>query len=135
MSDSPVNALLAAMVSVLLAEPSITALIGADGFRDRRLMRAAEPYLMFGEVTVNDLSTDGDGLIECLVSIQAWSSLSRRQVEMLAGQVRTVLSDAALTLTGAVLISLLPVKTVSRREAKTQLYVGEVQMRAVVTPA
>ncbi|KAA3519642.1 DUF3168 domain-containing protein [Agrobacterium vitis] len=131
-THSPVNDLLTAMTAAALADTGIAAIIGADGMKDRRLLRSAQPYLMVGEVTVTDLSTDDDGLVEALVSLQAWSSLSRREAESLAAMVRAVLQDAALPLAHARLIALRHIKTVSRREAKTGLYLAELQFRAVI---
>lgn len=129
---SPINSLLRAMTSALLANATVLGMVGPDGIKDRRLLFSAEPYVMVGDVESKDLSTDGDGLLECFVTLQVWSSTSRREVETLADLLRDLLHDAALTLDGATLVSILHVKTVSRREAKTALYLAEVQFRAVL---
>jgi hypothetical protein len=129
---SPVNDLLTSITSTLLGNAALLRMVGADGIKDRRQLRSNQPYLMVGEVETTDLSTDGDRLLESLVTLQAWSSISRRETEALADLLRDLLQDAALSLTSATLVSLTHLKTVSRREAKTALYVAEVQFRAVV---
>lgn len=129
---SPVNSLLRAMTSALQANATVRTMIGSDGIKDRRLLRSAQPYVMVGEVESKDLSTDGDGLLECHVTLQAWSSTSRREVEVLADLLRHLLQDADLPLDQACLVSIIHVKTVSRREVKTALYLAEVQFRVVV---
>lgn len=129
---SPVNSLLRAITGTLLQNTTVLGIIGPDGMKDRRLLRTAQPYLMVGDVESKDLSTDGDGLLECFVTLQAWSSTSRREVEVLADLLRNLLHDADLALAQASLVSILHVKTVSRREVKTALYVAEVQFRVVI---
>lgn len=130
--SSPVNELLTTMTSALLNNVAVLKIIGADGIKDRRQLRSNQPYLMVGEVETTDLSTDGDRLLESLITLQGWSSTSRRETEALADLLRDLLHDAALTLTSATLVSITHVKTVSRREAKTALYVAEVQFRAIM---
>ena len=129
---SPVNQLLTAMTTAILADAGISALVGPDGIKDRRLLRSPEPYLTIGDVTVTDLSTDDDGLAEAQVMLQAWSSMSRREAEALAALVRGLLQDAALPLATASLVSLRHLKTVSRRDIKTGLFLAEQQWRAVI---
>lgn len=129
---SPVNELLTVITSTLLNNAILLRMIGADGIKDRRLLRTSQPYLMVGEVETTDQSTDGDLLLESLVTLQAWSSTSRREAETLADLLRDMLHDAALPLAQSTLISLIHIKTVSRREAKTALYVADVQFRAVM---
>jgi hypothetical protein len=129
---SPVNKLLSTITSTLLQNTTVLSMIGRDGIKDRRLLRSAQPYVMVGDVESNDLSTDGDGMMECYVTLQAWSSTSRREVEVLADLLRALLQDADLTLGSASLVSIIHVKTVSRREVKTALYVAEVQFRVVI---
>ncbi|MBB4954486.1 hypothetical protein H4S14_002963 [Agrobacterium vitis] len=129
---SPVNELLTSITSTLLGNNTLLRMVGPDGIKDRRLLRSSQPYLMVGEVESNDLSSDGDRLLECYLTLQAWSSTSRREAETLADLLRDLLHDAALPLTHATLVSIIHTKTVSRREAKTGLYVAEVQFRAVV---
>lgn len=129
---SPVNQLLTAMTAAIRADADITALVGADGVKDRRLLRSPEPYLTVGDVTVTDLSTDDDGLLEAQVALQAWSSVSRREAEALAALVRDLLQDATLPLATASLVSLRHLKTTSRRDVKTGLFLAEQQWRAVI---
>ncbi|OLP46868.1 DUF3168 domain-containing protein [Rhizobium oryziradicis] len=129
---SPVNSLLRAITGTLLQNTTVLGIIGNDGMKDRHLHRTAQPYLMVGDVESKDLSTDGDGLLECFVTLQAWSSTSRREVEVLADLLRNLLHDADLALAQASLVSIVHVKTVSRREVKTALYLAEVQFRVVI---
>ncbi|MCD2172028.1 DUF3168 domain-containing protein [Rhizobium sp. C4] len=127
------SALSAAIVSALNANAALTAIIGANAIHDRLLTKAAMPYVVLREITSSEWGADNDGGLEHQIALDAWSSRpGHREAETMAGLIRQSLDNAQLTLTGGVtLVSLLHVKTRTRREAKTDAHVAEMVFRAV----
>ena len=129
----PQSALSAAICSALGANAALTAIIGPNAIHDRLLTKAAMPYVVLRDITSIEWGADNDGGLEHQITLDAWSSLSgHREAQTVAGLVRTNLDNASLTLSGGVtLVSLLHVKTRTRREAKTDAHVAEMVFRAV----
>jgi hypothetical protein len=126
------NALLVAIHARLSNDAALVALIGADGIRDRLLPRPALPCIVFGEVETRDYSTATEAGEEHRLTLEVWSEAEgRRQAEEIAGRLRELLHDAALPLSGHVLVSLSHLRTTSARQAKTKLFKAELQFRAV----
>ncbi|MEN3146771.1 DUF3168 domain-containing protein [Neorhizobium sp. IRAMC:178] len=126
------NALLQAIHQTLAGDAALTAIIGADGIRDRLLPRAKLPCVVFGEMETRDFSTASEAGEEHLLVLEIWSDgEGRRQAQEIAGIVHGLLHDAALVLEGAVLVNLLQVSMRTRREPKTKLYLAEMRFRAV----
>ena len=126
------NALLQAIHQMLANDAALTAIVGADGIRDRLLPRAKLPCVVFGELETRDFSTASEAGEEHLLVLEIWSDgEGRRQAQEIAGLVHSLLHDAALTLEGAVLVNLLQVGTRTRREPKTKFYLAEMRFRAV----
>ncbi len=129
------NALQAAVVEHLAADPDVLAIIGAGRIFDRLITRAEPPYLLMGEMTTTDFSTGDGAASEHRFEIEAWTKQNgRRQAVELADAVRAALHDAGLTLEGAVLINLRHERTVSRRAPRTGLHVARLRFRAVTEP-
>lgn len=128
---SPANALLTAVYDRLAGNATLLSLTGG-GIHDRRLERIDMPYLVIGSVETADFSTGSEGGLEITIVLEAWSATSRREAEVMADAVRGLLHEADLNLAGAELVSLRHRRTVSRREAKTALFVAEMRFRAVV---
>ncbi|MGK6315246.1 DUF3168 domain-containing protein [Neorhizobium sp. DT-125] len=126
------NALLAAIHQRLAGDAALAAIVGTDGIRDRLLPRPVLPCIVFGEMETRDYSTSTEGGEEHFLTLEIWSDgEGRREAQEIAGLVRGLLHDAALTLTGAVLVSLLQVSMRTRREPKTRFYLAEMRFRAV----
>jgi hypothetical protein len=126
------NALLQAIHQTLSDDAALTAIVGADGIRDRLLPRAKLPCVVFGELETRDFSTASEAGEEHLLVLEIWSDgEGRRQAQEIAGLVHALLHDAALALEGAVLVNLLQVGTRTRREPKTKFYLAEMRFRAV----
>lgn len=127
------NLLLQAIFARLAGAAALTALIGANGVRDRLVAGSKLPCLVLGELDSRDFSTATEPAEEHFLTIEVWSDVSgRRQALDIAGLVASLLQDAALVLGGgAVLVNLEHSSTVSRREAKTKLFLAEVKLRAV----
>jgi hypothetical protein len=129
---SAANALLQAIHQRLSADVALTGMIGPDGIRDRLLPRAALPCIVFGDMETRDFSTSTEHGEEHLLTLEIWSEgEGRRQAQTIAGLVRSLLDDAALTLDGFSLVSLLQTGVRARREPKTRFYGAEMRFRAV----
>ncbi len=135
--NDPQSALSAAIVSTLNANAALIAIIGQNAIHDRLLTKAAMPYVVLREITSTEWGADNDGGLEHQIALDAWSSTAgHREAETIAGLVRQSFDNARLTLSGGVtLVSLLHVKTRTRREAKTDAHVAEMVFRAVTTGA
>lgn len=131
--STPINELLFAINSKVMAEPVLLQLLGGAGLKDRRLARAAGAELMVGEVKVADLSTDEDETLEVILTLSAFAATGRRDVEAIAARLRLALDNAALSLATYQLVSLQHQKTTSKREEKTQAFRADLTLRAVVT--
>ena len=129
---SAVNELLVALQAHLRVDAALGALIGPDGLRDRRVLGLDLPALLLGNVEARDFSTASEAGLECLLTLEAWSAVGRREVEAVADAVRGLLDDAELSLPAHRLVSLRHRRTVSRREVKTGFFVAEMSFRAVV---
>lgn len=126
------NALLQAVHQRLFDDESLTAIIGPDGIRDRLLPRPALPCIVFNDMETRDFSTGTEGGEEHILTLQIWSeSEGRKQTHEIAGLVRGLLHDTALSLQGAILVSLLHSSSRSRREPKTKYHLTEMRFRAV----
>lgn len=133
----PQSALSAALVAALNANAALTAIIGPNAIHDRLLTKAAMPYIVLRDISSTEWGADNDGGLEHQISLDAWSSTSgHREAQTLAGLIREALDNASLTLAAGVsLVSLLHVKTRTRREAKTDAHVAEMVFRAVTAAA
>ncbi|MEQ1407563.1 DUF3168 domain-containing protein [Neorhizobium sp. Rsf11] len=126
------NALLVAIHQRLSGNAALTAIIGADGVRDRLSSRPKLPCIVFGELEARDYSTSTESGEEHFLTLEVWSDgEGRREAQQIAGLVHDLLHDAALGLDGAVLVSLLRMSMRTRREPKTKIYLTEMRFRAV----
>ncbi|WP_159952865.1 DUF3168 domain-containing protein [Rhizobium sp. 18065] len=130
--SAPVNELLAALQAAVIADAALATWIGADGFSDRRLRATRFPALSIGTVEARDWSTGTETGFEIILTLEAWSERGRREAEDLAEGVRRVAQGLEPALASFRLVNMVHRRTVSRREAKTGLFVAEVTMRAVV---
>jgi len=129
---SAANALLQAIHQRLSGDAALTAIIGPNGIRDRLLPRALLPSIVLGDIETRDFSTSTESGEEHFLTLEIWSDgEGRRQALAIAAIVRPLLDDAALTLEGFSLVSLLQVSARTRREPKTKFYVTEMRFRAV----
>ncbi len=129
---SAANVLLRAIHQRLSGDAELAALIGPDGIRDRLLPRPVLPAIVFGQTETRDYSTATEAGEEHLLTLEIWSEAGgRRQAQEIAAVVHRLLHDAALTLDGAALVSLLQLRTRTRREPRTRLFLTETRLRAV----
>lgn len=128
---SGVNDLLQAIHARLAGDAGFMALC-TGGIHDRRLDRTAMPYLMVGSIEMRDFSTATEAGEEIFATFEAWSAEGRRQAETIAESLRLLLHDADLPLASRRLVSLRYLSGVSRREAKTALFMTATRFRAVI---
>ncbi|QFY59498.1 DUF3168 domain-containing protein [Rhizobium grahamii] len=132
---SAANELLMAIHARLTGDTDLLGMIGEDGIRDRLVTGRKLPSVLIGDVVSNDYSTSTEGGEEHLFSLEVWIDAGgRRQAQLVAWRLHALLHDAALDLGPYSLVSILHVRTQSRREPKTKLYVAELRFRAVTEP-
>ncbi|WP_348626630.1 DUF3168 domain-containing protein [Rhizobium sp. R711] len=103
--------------------------------RDRLVTGRKLPCVVFGELDSNDYSTSTERGEEHLFTLEIWIDAGgRKQAQIVASRLHALLQDAAIDLGRHHLVSLLHVRTLSRREAKTKLYVAVLRFRAVTEP-
>lgn len=127
-----VNALLAAIQQAVKADAALMAVLGPQGISDRTLRPQRFPAVIVGMVEARDFSTGEAEGVEILLTLEAWSAVSRREAEGLVAEVRRVASDLPETMDGLRLVNFRHRRTVSRREVKAGLFVAEAGFRAVV---
>ncbi len=129
---SVANALLAAIHMRLSGDAALATLIGADGVRDRLLPRPALPCIVFGDMETRDYSTVTEAGEEHRLTIEVWSQMEgRREAGEIADRVQVLLHDAPMVLAGHELVSFMHVRTRTRRQPKTRLFMAELHFRAV----
>ena len=127
-----VNALLAALQQAVKANAALMAALGVQGLTDRTVRPQRFPALAVGAVEARDFSTGEAEGAEILLTLEAWSAVSRREAEGLMAEVRRVAEGLPEMLTGFRLVNFRHRRTVSRREVKAGLFVAEAGFRAVV---
>lgn len=127
-----VNALLAAVQQAVKADAALMAVLGPQGISDRTVRPQRFPALTVGSVEARDFSTgEADGA-EILLTLEAWSAVSRREAEGLVAEFRRVAAELPEMLDGFRLVNFRHRRTVSRREVKEGLFGAEAGFRAVV---
>lgn len=127
-----VNALLAAVQQAVRADAALMAVLGPQGISDRTIRPQRFPALALGSVEARDFSTgEADGA-EILLTLEAWSAVSRREAQGLVAEFRRVADGLPEMLDGFRLVNFRHRRTLSRREVRAGLFVAEAGFRAVV---
>lgn len=128
-------ALQKSVYETLLADASLTDLVGAGRIFDEPPRRSAMPYLTFGQSVVRDWSTGTEDSDEHVLTLHVWSRAEgRRQAHEIMRALRDALHESALTLDGHRLVNLRHEISESRREPDGETYHGIVRLRAVTEP-
>ncbi len=127
-----VNALAFALQQVVKADAALVLRVGPDGLSDRTLRPQRYPALVLGSVEARDFSTGEAEGWEILLTLEAWSAVSRREAEDLMSDLRRVADGLPEALGGFRLVNFRHRRTVSRRQVKAGLFVAEASFRAVV---
>jgi hypothetical protein len=129
-------ALRAAIHDALVADGTLTALLGGPKVYDEPPKSVAFPYVTLGETRIADFSTDDDAGEEHRLTLHAWSRQGgHREAHMIAGALLQALDDAPLTPSGHTLVNLRFSVADIRREADGRTYHALVRFRAVTEPA
>ncbi|OJF95897.1 DUF3168 domain-containing protein [Pararhizobium antarcticum] len=129
---SAAQALQAAIYARLSEDAVLTALIGTDGVHDRLLLRRDEPHVRFAGIETRDWSTASEPGEEHIVTLEVRSGEGGHRVtQAIAARLHALIDDAALPLSGAVLVNLRHQKTRFVRDAKARGHLAEMMFRAV----
>jgi tryptophan 2,3-dioxygenase len=127
-----VNALLVGLQQAVKADVELMAVLGPQGLSDRTIRPQRFPALVVGAVEARDFSTGEAEGAEILLTLEAWSAVSRREAEGLVAEVRRLAESLPEALDGFRLVNFRHRRTTSRREVKAGLFVAEAGFRAVV---
>ncbi len=127
-----VNALLSVLQQAVMADVALMVALGSQGISDRTVRPQRFPALVVGAAEARDYSTGEAEGSEILLTLEAWSAVSRREAEGLVAEVRRVAGGLPEGLDGFRLVNFRHRRTVSRREVKAGLFVAEAGFRAVV---
>jgi hypothetical protein len=127
-----VNALLAAVQQAVKADAALMAVLGPQGISDRTIRPQRFPALVVGSVEARDFSTGEAEGAEILLTLEAWSAVSRREAEGLVAEFRRVTDGLPEMLEGFRLVNFRHRRTTSRRDVKAGLFVAEAGIRTVV---
>ena len=134
--SSAAAALRAAIHDALVADTSLTALLGGARVYDEPPATPAFPYVTLGETRVQDISVADGPTQEHRLTLHAWSRQGgQREAHMIAGALLQALDDAPLTLAEHRLVNLRFSLADIRREADGRTYHALVRFRAVTEPA
>lgn len=127
-----VNALLSVLQQAVKADVALMVALGPQGISDRTVRPQRFPALVVGAAEARDYSTGEAEGSEILLTLEAWSAVSRREAEGLVAEVRRVAGGLPEIFDGFRLVNFRHRRTVSRREVKAGLFVAEAGFRAVV---
>lgn len=128
-------ALRVAIHDALVADASLTSLLGGPKVYDEVPKAAAFPYVTLGEMRVADWSTATDAGEEHQLTLHAWSRQGgHREAHVIAGALLQAIDDAPLTLTDHRLVNLRFALADVRREADGRTYRAVLRFRAVTEP-
>ena len=132
---SAASALQKAIFARLSGDVALTALVGADGITDRRLVAPASPLVVIASIDSMDHSTATEAGEEHVVVLEIWSGAAgHREAQGIAAAVRAALHDAALALAGHHLVLLLHRETRLKRDGTSKFHRAEMRFRAVTEP-
>lgn len=134
MSD-PGWSLQVALHAALLADTTLTTLLGGDKVYDHVSRARSYPYITFGRSNTRDWSTGTEVGSEHTVTLHVWSEDGGRQETAdIVDAVRTALHDQPLALTGHRLINLRVEASDIRREPDGETFHGTLRLRATAEP-
>ncbi len=125
-------ALQSAVHARLIADATLTALLGGPRVYDRAPHGQAYPYVTFGQSVTRDWSTGSDRGDEHVLTLHAWGGGDQRKaVEALVEAIRASLHQASFALNGHRLINLTRDFAETRRETDGDIMHGLIRFRAV----
>lgn len=125
-------ALQQAIYASLTSDSALLALLGGARVYDDVPDRKAFPYVTFAPASERDWSADGAAGSEHLLTLHVWSrGAGRKEALAIAEALRARLHDAALSLSGHLLVNLRHEMSEVRRDADGETFQGIVRLRAV----
>jgi hypothetical protein len=125
-------ALQKAIYGRLQEDAGMTALVGADGVRDRVVGGERRPFVQIASIESRDFSTASEAGEEHLVTLEVRTGEGgNREAQAISARVRVLLDDADLAPDGFVLVGILHRRTKIGRDAKAKGHLAEMVFRAV----
>ncbi len=119
----------------LIADSSLTGLLGGAQIYDDVPRGASLPYVTFGQSTVRDWSTGTDPGHEHLFTLHVWTRVNgERLAHQIMSALRDRLHDASLILTGFKLVNIRHEFSDSFRDPDGETIHGVIRYRAVTEP-
>ena len=132
---SPLLDLRAAVRAILVADATLTGLIGGPNVYDRAPPGASPPYVAFGDALARDWSTGSDHGFEILFAIDCWSKQpGEAEALAIADRCLALLEDAAPPLSSWRLVGLRALALETKRERSGRYLRATLRMRGVVEP-
>ncbi|WP_062016491.1 DUF3168 domain-containing protein [Aureimonas sp. AU4] len=123
------------IVSALMGDPALTAMLGGPKVFDRQPERAAFPYLTLGRTAVVDWSTGSEDGSEHILTLHVWGrGGSKQETYAIMDKVTNRLHDATLPMDGHRLVNLRLQFAEARQEPDSPAYHGILRFRAVTEP-
>lgn len=128
-------ALRAAIHAVLAADPALMTRLGGPRVYDEPPTGTEPPFLAIADARVNDWADGGEGALEHLLTLRAWSRQGGHlEATRIAGDARAALHDADLPLDGHRLVNLRATSMDVRRTPDGRNHIAHLRLRAVTEP-
>lgn len=135
MATHSARALLAALRQALIADATLTGLLGGDRVHDVLPDDAALPAIVFAAVDTRDWSTQTLSGHEHIVTLEIWSDQpGRGDIYQIIGELDRLIDNAPLVLTDHILISLRVIFWSAIPGPEQDLTRGVMRLRAVTEP-
>jgi Protein of unknown function (DUF3168) len=133
--SSSALALQQAIFTTLVANPALTAVLGAQRIYDQVPQPATYPYVTFGQSTVRSSDTSTLASDEHVVTLHVWSrARGRQETHAAIDTIRSALHDQPLALEAHRLINLRHDFSEARRDPDGETVHGIIRLRAVTEP-
>lgn len=133
--SSSSHALQAAIHAALSADAGVLGALGGARIYDHVPRKVDYPYVTFGQSSVYDWSTGGEGGDEHIITLNVWSlAAGRSEVQDVIEAIRDALHDRDLPIAGHRLINLRYEYSEARRETDAERFHGVIRLRAVTEP-
>jgi hypothetical protein len=124
-----------AVYAALIANTTLTGLLGGPRVYDDVAQGTAYPHVTLGQTSSSDYGTGGEDGEEHILTLHVWSQAGgRSEAQGIMGAMRDVLHRASLTLTGHTLVNLTQQFSDIRRDGDGVTLHGILRFRAVTEP-
>ncbi len=124
-----------AAYQALMADITLSALLGGERLYDHVPQTSAFPYAVVDQMRINDWSTGTERGSEHVLMLHIWSRYDgKREAYEIADAIRNVLDDAELTLDDNRLINLTHQYSDLKRDEDGETYHAVMRFRAITEP-